>query len=76
MLAETTESGPLQEGLAAGLSNMAWASGQVLGGLAGGGLAEVSGYAAPSIVVAGVLLLTAAYALRGELPGAKTAPVP
>jgi MFS family permease len=74
MLAETTESGALQEGLAAGLSNMAWASGQVLGGLAGGGLAEVSGYAAPSIAVAAVLLLTAGYALRRELPAPAPAP--
>jgi MFS family permease len=68
MLAETTESGPLQEGLAAGLSNMAWASGQVLGGVAGGVVAEVAGYAAPSVAVAVVLLLTAGYALRRELP--------
>ena len=35
MLSETTESGPLQEGLAAGLSNMAWAAGQVVGGIVG-----------------------------------------
>ena len=68
MLAETTEAGPLQEGLAAGLSNMAWASGQVLGGIAGGALAELAGYATPSVAVAGVLLLTAAYALRRALP--------
>jgi MFS family permease len=69
MLAETTESGPLQEGLAAGLSNMAWASGQVIGGIVGGATAEVAGYAAPSIAVAAVLILTGAYALRTELPG-------
>ncbi len=74
MLAETTESGALQEGLAAGLSNMAWASGQVLGGIAGGGLAEVAGYAAPSLVVAAVLLITAAYALLRELPAATPSP--
>src|SRR4051794_36166560 len=43
MLAETTESGPLQEGLAAGLSNMAWASGQVVGGIVGGVTAEGAG---------------------------------
>jgi MFS family permease len=69
MLTETTESGPLQEGLAAGLSNMAWATGQVLGGVAGGAVADLAGYAAPSIAVAAVLLVTAAYALRRELPG-------
>ncbi len=74
MLTETTESGPLQEGLAAGLSNMAWATGQVVGGIAGGAVAELSGYAAPSIAVAAVLCLTAAYAARHALPGAGARP--
>src|SRR3954454_9893799 len=73
MLAETTESGPLQEGLAAGLSNMAWASGQVIGGIVGGVTAELAGYAAPSVAVAAVLFLTGAYALRRELPGSPAA---
>ena len=59
MLAETSESGPLQEGLAAGLSNMAWASGQVIGGVLGGAVAGMAGYAAPSIAVAVVLVATA-----------------
>ncbi len=73
MLAETAESGDLHMGFAAGLSNMAWATGQVVGGVAGGGVAEVAGFAAPSIAVAALLLVTAAYALRSELPGS-TAP--
>jgi MFS family permease len=73
MLTETTESGPLQEGLAAGLSNMAWASGQVIGGLVGGAVADVAGYAVPSVAVAATLLLTAVYALRRELPGSAAA---
>src|SRR5215217_8276172 len=51
MLTETSESGPLREGLAAGLSNMAWATGQVVGGLLGGAAAGVAGYAAPSVAV-------------------------
>ena len=71
MLTETSEAGPLQEGLAAGLSNMAWATGQVIGGLVGGAVAGVAGYAAPSAAVAVVLLLTAAYAMRCALPGAR-----
>jgi MFS family permease len=70
MLTETTESGPLQEGLAAGLSNMAWSTGQVLGAVVGGSVAGAAGYAAPSLAVAAVLLLTAVYGLRRELPGA------
>jgi MFS family permease len=75
MLTETTESGPLQEGLAAGLSNMAWATGQVTGGLLGGAAAGVAGYAAPCVAVTVVLLLTAAYAARRALPG-EAAPTP
>jgi MFS family permease len=73
MLTETTESGPLQEGLAAGLSNMAWATGQVVGGIAGGAVAGLAGYAAPCVAVAVVLLLTGVYALRHELPGSPAA---
>lgn len=73
MLTETTEAGPLQEGLAAGLSNMAWATGQVVGGIAGGAAAGLAGYAAPCVAVAVVLLLTGVYALRRELPGAAAA---
>jgi MFS family permease len=68
LLSETAESSHLHQGLAAGLSNMAWASGQVAGGLAGGGIASLAGYAVPNIAVAALLLLTAAYARRG-LPG-------
>jgi MFS family permease len=69
MLSETAESGELRQGFASGLSNMAWATGQVLGGLAGGVLAGLGGYAVPSLGVAGLVLLTAAYALRRDLPG-------
>ena len=42
---------------------MAWASGQVVGGVAGGGLASVTGNAAPSLAIAALLLFTVAYAL-------------
>ena len=69
MLSEATESSHLHPGFAGGLSNMAWASGQVTGGLAGGALAAVTGYAVPSIAVAVLLALTAAYALRRLAPG-------
>jgi MFS family permease len=70
LLSETAEAGSVQQGLAAGLSNMAWASGQVVGGLAGGGVASLAGYAAPSVAVAALLLGTAAYARNGlSTPG-------
>ena len=70
MLAETAESSRLHQGFAAGLSNMAWAAGQVIGGLAGGGAASAAGYAAPSVAVAALLLVTAVYALTRGAAGA------
>jgi MFS family permease len=65
LLSETAEAGSVHQGLAAGLSNVAWASGQVAGGLAGGGVASLAGYAAPSLAVAALLLGTAVYARSG-----------
>jgi MFS family permease len=62
MLTEVAESSRLHQGFAAGLSNTAWASGQVAGGLTAGGLASVAGNAAPAVGIAVLLLLTAAYA--------------
>jgi MFS family permease len=67
-LSETADSSGLHQGFAAGLSNMAWAAGQAAGALAGGGAASAVGLAAPSIAVAVLLLLTAAYAFRALAP--------
>lgn len=64
MLSEAAEARNLDQGYAAGLSNMAWASGQVLGGVAGAGVAGAVGYATPSFVIVFLLLVTAAYAFR------------
>ncbi len=74
MLSETAEVECLDQGLAAGLSNMAWASGQVAGGLAGGAVADVAGFALPGIAVAVVLVATAIYAMRNDLPVAEPQP--
>src|ERR1044072_6670068 len=46
MLSEAAEASSLHQGYAAGLSNMAWASGQVVGGLAGAGVGGGPGRAA------------------------------
>ncbi|HEX5610257.1 MAG TPA: MFS transporter [Solirubrobacterales bacterium] len=62
MLSEAAETSRLHQGFAAGLSNMAWASGQVVGGLAGGGAASVAGNAAPSLAIIILLLGTVFYA--------------
>jgi MFS family permease len=64
MLSEAAEASSLHQGYAAGLSNMAWASGQVVGGVAGAGVAGAVGNAAPSFVIVAMLLGTAAYGFR------------
>ena len=64
LLSEAGEAARLHEGFAAGLSNIAWASGQVIGALVGGGLASAVGFAAPNLAVAAVLAATAVYAGR------------
>jgi MFS family permease len=66
-LSEAADTSRLHQGFAAGLSNMAWASGQAAGSLAGGGLASAAGFAAPCVAVAALLAFTAAYAFR-QLP--------
>jgi MFS family permease len=68
MLSEMAESSRLHQGFAAGLSNMAWALGQVVGGLAGGALAGAAGNAAPAIGIAALLLCTVAYSLHALGP--------
>jgi len=73
LLSDIAESSRLHQGFAAGLSNMAWASGQVVGGIGGGVVASLTGNALPSIVIAGLLLVTVAYAFRAlaSPPGAQ-----
>ena len=68
LLSDVAESSALHQGFAAGLSNMAWASGQVVGGVGGGVVASRTGNAAPSIAIAVVLLVTVAYAFRSLAP--------
>jgi len=67
-LSETADVSGLHQGFAAGLSNMAWAAGQAVGAVAGGSLAGATGYAAPGLAVATLLLFTAAYAYRSLVP--------
>jgi MFS family permease len=64
MLSETAEASNLPQGYAAALANIAWASGQVLGAVAGAAAAGAFGNAAPSYVVAAMLLITGAFAFR------------
>src|SRR5262249_28842010 len=76
LISDIAEASRLHQGFAAGLSNMAWASGQVIGGIGGGAVASVTGNAAPSIAIAVLLLLTVGYAFRSmaALPDPRPAP--
>jgi MFS family permease len=69
MLSEVAEASRLHQGFAAGLSNMAWAAGQVIGGLSGGGAASVAGNAAPSLAIIVLLLGTVIYSFHALAPG-------
>jgi MFS family permease len=66
-LSETADLSGLHQGYAAGLSNMAWAAGQTVGALAGGGVASAAGYVAPSLAIGALLLATSVYAYRSLL---------
>jgi MFS family permease len=68
LLSDVAESSNLHQGFAAGLSNMAWASGQVAGGVGGGVVASFTGNAAPSIAIALLLAATVAYAFHAMGP--------
>jgi MFS family permease len=74
LLSDIAESSRLHQGFAAGLSNMAWASGQVVGGVGGGVIASRTGYGAPSIAIAILLLVTVAYAFHSLAPAAGARP--
>jgi MFS family permease len=64
LISDVAESSTLHQGFAAGVSNMAWASGQVVGGVGGGVVASLTGNAVPSIAITLLLTLTVVYAFR------------
>ena len=74
LISDVAESSSLHQGFAAGLSNMAWASGQVIGGVGGGVVASFTGNGAPSIAIALLLAVTVVYAFRALQPGAEPHP--
>jgi MFS family permease len=75
MLSDSAEATGLHQGLAAGLINVAWASGQVLGGVGGGAAASGAGDALPCLLAAALLLATVGAARQAgtTAPGARTA---
>jgi MFS family permease len=58
MLSEAAERHGLNQGLAAALMNLAWASGQVVGAGAGGAIAKATGDLVPLGMLAGACLAT------------------
>lgn len=75
LLSDRAESSNLHQGFAAGISNMAWASGQVVGGVGGGVVASATGNALPSLAISGLLLVTVVYAYFSLGPEVVAQPV-
>ncbi len=75
LISDAAEASRLHQGFAAGVSNMSWASGQVLGGIGGGVVATLTGNGPPSLLIAALLLVTVLYAFRALAPPAEPRPV-
>lgn len=58
LLSEASEASGLDQGFAFGLMNLAWAGGQVVGGAAGGGLADLTADAVPFAILAALCAAT------------------
>lgn len=74
LISDVAASSSLHQGFAAGLSNMAWAAGQVIGGVGGGVVASLTGNAAPSLAIAVLLALTVLYAFHALQPAGEPHP--
>jgi MFS family permease len=66
LLSDEAESRGLDYAYAFALINVAWAPGQALGAVGGGGLAEVTSDAVPYLLLAGAALITFAVLWRSE----------
>jgi MFS family permease len=76
LISDAAEASGLHQGYAVGVTNMAWAAAQVVGSVTGAAVAGVTGDAAPSIAIAGVLVVTILYAFRALTPRAESEPEP
>ena len=66
LLSERSEFAGLDQGFAFGLMNLAWAAGQVVGGAAGGGLADVTADAVPYALLSLLCAITLALVSRSR----------
>ncbi|HET9720047.1 MAG TPA: MFS transporter [Solirubrobacteraceae bacterium] len=66
LLADLSEAVGLDQAYGAGLMNIAWAAGQIVGSLGSGAAARASSNAVPTVVVGGLCLLSAAVVLRAQ----------
>jgi MFS family permease len=76
LLSDAAEASGLHQGMAAGLINVAWAAGQVLGSVGAGATASAAGDALPCLVVAGMLLVVALAARQNGIGRARYVPAP
>jgi MFS family permease len=74
LISDVAEASDLHQGFAAGLSNMAWALGQVIGGVGGGVVAGWTGNAVPCLAIALLLVVTLVYAFRVMQPDGEPHP--
>jgi MFS family permease len=68
LISDAAEASGLHQGYGVGVTNMAWAAAQVLGGVAGAAIAGMTGDAVPSIAIAAILVVTILYAFRTLMP--------
>lgn len=71
LISDVADASSLHQGFAAGVSNMAWAAGQVVGGVGGGAVASLTGNAVPCLAIALLLAVTVFYAFQTMDPDAK-----
>jgi MFS family permease len=74
LISDVAAKNGLHQGFGAGVSNMAWASGQVIGGIGGGVVASITGNAVPSLAIAVLLVVTVAYAFWALQPNGEPRP--
>lgn len=70
LISDVADASNLHQGFAAGVSNMAWAAGQVVGGVGGGAVASLTGNAVPCLTISLLLAITVFYAFRTMHPDA------